>query len=1380
MIPNKTVKDIYINVATQLTKDEQAWKHFISLGGRLTNHSYGDLLLIYYQNKNATTVKTVQEWQKEGISINDKAKGITLFEKSTTGYDTTTVYDCSETDSDSTIRENLFRSSEQNKETIRKLYQETFQRPLEQELEDTALIELIDYGISFYAEKDPSGIIKKNLPFISDSVAYVIGENMPTLKQPIEETFSTKITTIPIGMELNVIGTIITNVSQQLTNHLIEIKAERMKEEEKNHDRNNHSILKRERGRSTTTGLREDGERLPRRESTVQTRHLDDEWGVDELSSLSGGKSNRGRTDNDTRSAEKVSLSDRSERASTREAPTSINQPSSGSRDSQLNSTTQSTRIIPKKEEDEQHRSLPFDFNNLPDKDSTTYVTEMFEFALKRGSLVRDGKFRINEYFQRRLGVTERITFLKNEYGIGGFSNPNYPAVNWDSKSFSISFNKELPHKYSWKIVSDTIEQLIYQGTYLSEKEREEYYERFLPTRTLTTIDLNDSIAELANHSSIANLGTDQHEQAVEQLCSEKMLRAHTTHTKFNFSEEGIVITIFGNHKEFPLTWEELTEKVLRINPKKNIVKETEELSLFDFIDDDVSVEPPSKEFSKDSSLNMEEPKNNYYLSGLSSTQYSEKKREKFQDNVQAIRLLHELEKEERQANSKEQAILARFSGWGGLQEAFDERNSSWEKEVEVLKELLPETEYVEARRSVLTAFYTSNDVIKEMYYALNKMGEFSNKTILDAGMGTGNFFMNLPDRLQTMHKIGIEIDPITSKIAKQLFPNEELYAKGYETVLLKEKVDLVVGNVPFNDISVRDKKYDSFNFRIHDYFLAKSIDQLKENGLMMVITSSSTMDKKNSKAREYLAKRATLVGAVRLPKTAFKQVAGTEVISDILIFQKKSIQQMMNEEELPTWVHSSRHPDYEGLMMNRYFINQPEQILGTIQVKNFHGQTLDVLPTSMPLSVELNEGLERIIENKTFAQTKKLARQSNNPAISVPEQAKPDESLILPENVRNYSFIAIGSSIVYHRQANDFDIIPKGNKHNKIAKMIEVKDTLNHVIEIQQRAYEEQELKQALSTLNTAYDTFTSSYGYFNEKGNSRDFRMDDQYPLLLSIEKEQENTYVKQDIFFKATIRPTLQLTTVDSASKALELSLAKKSVVDFDFMQERYPTKSKDEIIDELGTKIFLNPRKVESAGYYHAWESSDEYLTGEVREKLTVAKIAYEHERDPKRKELYQLGVSALEKAQPEPLQAGDIDFQLGSTWIPTDYYNHFMYELLEVSSTRQGTKNNSIYIEKIDFNSSWKIHGYYRNSTNVLQTKTFGTSRKNAFELIENSLNLQKAKVSDKIIDPETNKEKYVLNPEETMLAREKQEEIESVFQQWLFSDSERRTTLVNL
>ena len=878
----------------------------------------------------------------------------------------------------------------------------------------------------------------------------------------------------------------------------------------------------------------------------------------------------------------------------------------------------------------------------------------------------------------------------------------------------------------------------------------------------------NDSVSgEGASDSRDSESNRPSIEEAKKEAESDSLLPFFDSEEKDNHSSNvskainEVDEEMISSEEEISFEESPISELTIENDTSKEV---SNSLDLFDFdFSDDIQVPEI---------ISIEKVANkNFYLN--SEHQYSNGKKDKFKENIQAIETLYKLESGEMTLDKEVQEALAKYSGWGGLQEAFDERNESWQTEYHELKTLLPEIEYTKARSSVLTAFFTSSEIVQEMYYALNQIGDFSQKTILDPGMGTGNFFMNLPESLRSANQIGIEIDPLTSRIAKQLLPEATIYQTGYENVELAEKVDVVISNVPFNDIRVRDKKYDRFNFSIHDYFLAKSIDSLKENGILMAITSASSMDKKNDKAREYLAKKAHLVGAVRLPKTAFRQSAGTDVISDILFFQKKSYSEMTQNYESPPWLESIPHPDHLEIQMNRYFVDHPEQILGEIGIKNFHGKTLDI-----SLKEQLHTAFEEILKNREFLQT---SQPTKNKTIQqqVSSYSEPIK-VEVPIDARKFSFLEIDSVVVYHHIDGKHDVIPSGRRLQKIREMLTVKEAVNEVISLQQSPYTSEQLESGLKELNRVYDRFTSRYGFFNTKENIRDLRMDDQYPLLRSIEKEQSDTFIKQPIFYKATIKPPTIISEVDNVTKALELSLAKTAQVDFSFIQSIYPNHSVEEIISELENQIFLNPQKVQTLGFENAWEYCDEYLTGNVKEKLLIANAAASRETDGELKRFYEKNIVALKAAQPKPLQAGDIDFKLGSPWIPLEYYNQFMYELLEVSEYRRGIGPSKLFIDYLDHNSSWRVVGAYRTTNDVLTSKTFGTARKNAYEIIEAALNLQQVKVNDKVLDPETDKYKYVLNPEQTMIAREKQSEIEETFKQWLFSDGDRRTHLLKL
>lgn len=813
------------------------------------------------------------------------------------------------------------------------------------------------------------------------------------------------------------------------------------------------------------------------------------------------------------------------------------------------------------------------------------------------------------------------------------------------------------------------------------------------------------------------------------------------------------------------------------------------EQSLFDFSDteainnDSIGNETNSNTLSPSHSETATEhdrnKSKNYFPDAY--IDYEPGKRKKAKDNLAAIKLLNELELSKREVTIQDQEVLAKYSGWGGIPEIFDEEDDSWNKEHAELKQLLSSTEFDQIRSTVLTAFYTDPRMIEKMYQAALRFGDFSKGNILDPAMGTGNFYQALPKKLQSANLKGIEIDPRSYQIAKTLYPDAELYCKGFEDVAFNEKMDLIIGNFPFNNIKVLDKKYDKYSFVVHDYFMAKSIDSLEQNGLLMFITSAGTMDKKDSKAREYLAKRAKLIGGVRLPKTAFKQSAGTEVISDILIFQKKTYVEMVEGENNPSWLQSVEHPNFEGLMINQYFLENPDHILGSIQTKNFHGTTIDVFPDeSSELTTQLEDVLDKIISKTDVKEVKINPKKSQVKAIDEIE-------ITVPEEVEKYSFFMVDDRVFYHSVDGKYEEFKAKATKQRIKYMLPVKEAVQKLLELQQNPYEDSALEERLSELNHAYDVFVDKVGYFNDTANMRVLRDDLKFPLLLSLEKEIEGGYEKQPIFFKATVRPKQQIVEASTARDAVRFSMTKKRTIDFEYIATVYPGRTVKEIVSELEGEVFFNPAYIQSDDSSpfdckSGWEIKDEYLTGNVKQKLDYAKHVRKNSSNQELTSCLDQNILALEEAQPERLLAGDIKFQIGSTWIPVDIYNEFMYTLFEAPSYVRPENVGESSATKIDFlehNATWKIARKGQSRGTVISSQKFGTDRIDGYDILEATLNLQQVTVKDRVEDPD-GKVKYVINPEETMIAKGKQSDIENEFQKWLFKDSARTKRLVDI
>ncbi len=719
--------------------------------------------------------------------------------------------------------------------------------------------------------------------------------------------------------------------------------------------------------------------------------------------------------------------------------------------------------------------------------------------------------------------------------------------------------------------------------------------------------------------------------------------------------------------------------------------------------------------------------------------------KEKFRHNVEAIRTLENIENEHRIATPEEQQILAKYVGWGGLADAFDENKANWASEYQELKSLLSSEEYVSARESTLNAHYTSPVIIKSIYDAIDKMG-FSKGNILEPAMGTGNFFGMLPDKMQESRLYGVELDEITGRIAKQLYPNADVKITGFEkTDYPNDFFDVAIGNVPFGQYKVPDRTYDKHNFLIHDYFFAKTLDKVRPGGVVAFVTSKGTMDKKSPEVRKYLAQRAELLGAVRLPNTAFKENAGTEVTSDILFLKKRD--RVMDIE--PDWVHLTENED--GIAMNQYFADHPEMILGKMEmVSGPFGMEATCTPdTAIPLSEQLAKAVSRIegsIEQVEFEELDdELAR----------------EAIPADPNVKNYSYTLVGEKVYYRENSIMKPVEVSETMEQRMKGMVKIRDCTQELIEYQLNEYPEEMIKNKQTELNELYDLFSKKYGLINSQTNKRAFNQDSSYCLLCSLEKldDEGNFKGKADMFSKRTIKKAEVVTSVDTASEALAVSLGEKAKVDLAFMSE-LTGKSVEEVTTELAGVIFQNP-------VTEKWETADEYLSGNVREKLQTAKVFAENRPE------YAINVLALKGVQPKELDASEIEVRIGATWIDTKYIEDFMRETFETPDYL--FNRNLVGVQYSDITGQWNIKGKNADHGNTLVNMTYGTGRANAYRILEDSLNLRDTRIFDTI--EEDGKEKRVLNKKETMLASQKQEAIREAFKDWVFRDPERRQTL---
>ena len=720
--------------------------------------------------------------------------------------------------------------------------------------------------------------------------------------------------------------------------------------------------------------------------------------------------------------------------------------------------------------------------------------------------------------------------------------------------------------------------------------------------------------------------------------------------------------------------------------------------------------------------------------------------KEKFKRNIEAIRTLEKIEGENRIATSEEQEILSQYVGWGGLADVFDERKGEWANEYQQLKDLLSPEEYRLARESTLNAHYTSPVIIRSIYEALDRMG-FSKGNILEPSMGIGNFFGMLPEKMSESRLYGVELDDITGRIAKQLYPNAKIQISGFEkTDYPGDFFDVAVGNVPFGQYKVADKQYDKHNFLIHDYFFAKTLDKVRPGGVVAFVTSKGTMDKKSPVVRRYLAQRAELLGAVRLPNTAFKENAGTEVTSDILFLKKRD--RIMDIE--PDWVYLSE--DENGISMNSYFVNHPEMIVGKMaMVSGQYGEESACLPDGEgTFEEQLQEAVLRI--DGEIETVEPVTEENELTAEILP--ADPD--------VKNYSYTLI-DDMVYYRE-NSVMLPSKLSKglQERIRGLVKIRDYTQKIINLQLEEYLEDVIKKEQAELNRLYDTFTKKHGLINSRTNKRAFSQDSSYCLLCSLEKlDDEGNFVgKADMFTKRTIKKAEVITSVDTASEALAVSLSEKARVDLDYMAE-LTGKDVKGITEELKGVIFQNP-------VTDRWETADEYLSGNVREKLETARVYAENHPE------YAVNVHSLTQVQPKELDASEIEVRIGATWIEPHYIVDYMHDTFETPQDLFDRDVMAVLFS--DVTGEWRIKGKNADYGNSLVSTTYGTTRRNAYQILEDSLNLKDSRVYDTIV--EDGKEKRVLNKKETMIASQKQEMVREAFKDWVFRDPERREVLV--
>lgn len=939
---------------------------------------------------------------------------------------------------------------------------------------------------------------------------------------------------------------------------------------------------------------------------------------------------------------------------------------------------------------------------------------------LAGGSSFQDGKYRIYDYFTQSHTPKEKEDFLKNEYGTGGSSHALSGADNsnqqHDGKGILYS-RRDSDDKLllNWNKVSKRIDYLISADRYLTAEEKERFNQ------------MQREKAGLVETQLVPSLSVDEKEHQAEEQAENRIIPFKKGDTVYLENGTPFLIEEITDH-QVTLLDPSLFYPVLRAESKESFLRLLERY--------------PQSEVPQEKAENFRIT-NDHLGEGS--------KREKLAGNIAAINTLQVIEREYRIATKEEQEILSHYVGWGGLPEVFDKDNSSFSNEYAQLKSLLSEEEYKMARASTLNAHYTSPVVIKAIYDAVENMG-FTTGNILEPACGTGHFFGMLPDSMKSSRLYGIELDSVTGRIAKQLYPNANISITGFEKTELPDSFfDLAIGNVPFGNYKLSEKRYDNNNFLIHDHFFAKALDKVRPGGVVAFVTSKGTMDKQSPDVRRYLAQRAELLGALRLPNNAFLKNAGTEVTSDIIFLQKRDRPIDMDRD----WIHLDTNED--GIVLNSYFADHPEMILGTMEMKS--GQ-FGMESTCTPITDgDLAEQLKSAIQNIEG---------------SIPETELTDMEVItdtsIPADpmVKNFSYILVDGEVYYRENSRMVKPNLSQIAKARITGMVELRECVDNLIRYQLEDYSEETIKQEQETLNSLYDSFTAKYGLINSRGNSLAFSDDNSYYLLCSLEDVDENGNLKAkaDMFTKRTIKKRVAVNSVDTASEALALSISEKAKVDMEYMG-KLTGLSEEQLAGDLRGVIFPVPTSYDSSTPTR-YVTADEYLSGNVREKLHTAKLAAQTS------DRYIPNVEALEAAQPKDLDASEIDVRLGATWIDKEYIQQFMYELFDTPYRQQG----QIEVKYAAFTAEWSITnknaiGY----NNVAAYVTYGTDRANAYRILEDTLNLRDVRIYDTVTDPE-GKERRVLNKDATTLAQQKQQAIKDEFRDWIWKDANRRQTLV--
>ena len=1005
---------------------------------------------------------------------------------------------------------------------------------------------------------------------------------------------------------------------------------------------------------------------------------------------------------------------------------------------------------------------------------------EEIDSILKEGGNIEHSKFRIYEHLRFPFNDEKASDYLKREYGIGGYTNDER-WIEYSSKGITIRKN-EKSMTLNWNSVAKRDLELIKQNEFLTPEEMQEYikYEQDLRQDFAENFvdfcidnDIYDWQKNIPDEENIENQKTreDHINDILNELNSKDDILAEINYLQnvksSEDNNEDLVKSLDVFIEYFNIYYSKLTSKEnkqidLTTPEAKEFIGQAQKINdLFDAREQNEKPLNRKEYYNTQNEADKNKTNNEKYKNIIKIDYHIPEKeidfgtpKERYKNNIEAIKTLKQIESENRLADSQEQEILSKYVGWGGLADAFDE--NKWPAEYNELKNLLTENEYNAARTSTLTSFYTPQSVITAIYKAIENMG-FEKGNILEPSCGIGNFFGGLPQELKESKLFGIELDDISGRIASELYQNANIKIQGYEKSNLQDSFfDVALGNVPFGSFKVNDSRYDKNNFLIHDYFFAKTLDKVRPGGVIAFVTSKGTLDKENPSVRKYIAQRADLLGAIRLPNNTFTKNAGTKVTSDIIFLQKRESMR----DIMPDWVYLDR--DANNITMNKYFVDNPDMILGKMEMEStqFGYDSTCVPDDTQSLEEQLNYAITNIHASIPEYEVSTDDTLENSEIKTIP--ADPD--------VKNYSYTVVDGD-VYFRENSIMTLqdIPLTNK-NRIKQMIDIRDKMRELIDLQLEEHPDEEIEKCQKELSDLYDKFAANYGRINSRANETAFSNDSSYFLLCSLENlDGEGKFVgKADIFTKRTIRPKKQIDRVDTSNEALIVSLQEKAKVDLDYMS-KLVNKNKEEIVEDLKGIIFKVPFSDNNENHEFEYQTADEYLSGNVREKYNIAKTLAETDSS------FEINADSLKQVIPKDISASEIGVKLGSTWIPPEVIRQFIFDTLDTPSYSRW----NIKVRYSNITGEWYIENKSLDNMNIKANSTYGTHRINAYKIIENTLNLKDVKIYDQAYDEEGNKIR-VLNKKETAIATSKQDLLKQAFLDWIWKEPERREKLVRL